>query len=250
MDEVITRIEDHVGIITMNRPDRLNAMNIPLMARLREAVADAYYNDEIRCVVLTGAGRGFCAGGDMKGDQPSSASLPIDQRIYHGRRTIDTGRMLHDMGKPTIAMINGPVAGAGIGLAGACDLRFASTTATFTPAFDQRGYSGDYGSTYFWTKIVGAGAVRKMFILGRQLDAETAYRQGIYSELFAPEDLERETMAIAKTLAANHVSAWRLMKSSLNTAEDSVMETALDMEVNNMVLSMQLIREKRAAQSS
>lgn len=243
-DEILYEVDaDGIATITMNRPERLNAMNRPFMDQLRDIVNVAAYDLDVRCVILTGAGRAFCAGGDMKERRAPVDRLALDVRIANGRRTIDTSRILHDMSKPTIAMINGPVAGAGIGLAAACDLRFAATTATFTPAFVERGYSGDYGSTYLWTKIIGSGKTREMFMMGGQFDAHEAYDRGLYTRLFPDAELKQKTWEHARKMVANHASCWRLMKSSLNVAEDSTIETAFDMEVNNMAMSMQMVRD-------
>jgi len=250
-DEILYDVDgDGVCTITMNRPDRLNAMNRPFMDQLRDRVNEAAFDDDVRVVVLTGAGRGFCAGGDMKGDQPNSADLILDWRIGSGRRTIDTSRILHDMGKPTIAMINGPVAGAGIGLAAACDIRFASDVATFTTAFNKRGYSGDYGACYLWTKIIGSGKTRELFMLGETQNAQQALDLGLFTRVYPLAELKDRVYDLARTMAANHKSCWRLMKSSLNAAEDSSLETAFDIEVNNMVMSMQLVKEANAKLAS
>ncbi|MET0146450.1 MAG: enoyl-CoA hydratase-related protein [Ilumatobacteraceae bacterium] len=248
MAAVLYEVDDlGVALITLNRPDTLNAMNAELMEELHAAVAAAALAHDVRVVVLSGAGRGFCSGGDL-GAAASRVAEPelarLDARIARGRRFVDTSRMLHDMGKPTIAMVNGPVAGAGVGLIGACDLRFAGRTAVFLTAFDQRGFAGDYGATYFWTRNIGSARTRELFLLGERLDAEQAFAYGLYTRLFADADLRAETFAVAHRLAANYPSCWRLMKSSLNTAEDAAMEAALDVEVNNMSLSMQMVFEE------
>ena len=250
-DEILYEVDgDGIATITMNRPERLNAMNRPFVDQLHDRVEEAAFDTDVRVVVLTGAGRGFCSGGDMKGDQPTSQDLPLAARISRGRRTIDTSRILHDMGKPVIGMINGPVAGAGIGLAGACDLRFASESATFTTAFNKRGYSGDYGACYLWTKILGSGKTRELFMLGETVNAQQGLALGLFNRVFPVAELKTRTYEVARNMAANYDSCWRLMKSSLNAAEDQVLETAFDVEVNNMVLSMQIVRDIVAAKAA
>src|SRR3546814_5214654 len=114
---------------------------------------------------------------------------------------METSRLLHEMPKPTIAMVNGPVAGAGIGIAGACDLRFAARSATFLTAFDRIGASGDFGSTWFWTRIVGTGVARELFFLGEKLSAEEAFAKGLYPRLFDEGVLADETLKAARRLA-------------------------------------------------
>jgi 2-(1,2-epoxy-1,2-dihydrophenyl)acetyl-CoA isomerase len=134
-------------------------------------------------------------------------------------------------------MVNGPVAGAGIGIAGACDLRFASESATFLSAFDRIGASGDFGSTWFWTKILGSGAARELFLLGESLTAAEALRKGIYTRVFPDAELREATLSVARKLAAGPRMSWRYMKANLNLAEDATFETALDHEALNMGLS-------------
>jgi 2-(1,2-epoxy-1,2-dihydrophenyl)acetyl-CoA isomerase len=145
--------------------------------------------------------------------------------------------LLHEMGKPTIAMVNGPVAGAGIGLAGACDLRFAGESASFVAAFDRIGGSGDFGSTWFWTKILGSGAARELLMLGEKLTAAQALAKGIYTRVFPDADLLKATLAQARKFADGPRMGWRYMKANLNLAEDAAFEAALDQEALNMGLS-------------
>ena len=180
-DEKTVLVEDTDGvrIITLNRPDRLNALNDSIMAPLADATREAAQDPAVGCVVITGAGRGFCSGGDLKGDRaPADVTPelggPVEQGHARLRSHMETPRLLHEMGKPTIAMINGPVAGAGIGIAGACDLRFAAQSATFLSAFDRIGGGGDFGSTWFWTKILGTAKARELMFMGEKFDADAA----------------------------------------------------------------------------
>lgn len=241
--EVVVENDRGVRTITLNRPARLNALADNIMRLLAESVADAARDTSVGCVVVTGAGRGFCAGGDLKGG--GYQALPVNAEV--GGRTeqaftrlrgfMETARLLHEMPKPTIAMLNGPVAGAGIGIAGACDLRFAGASASFLSAFDRIGGSGDFGSTWFWTKILGSGGARELFFLGEKLDAPTALAKGIYTRLFADADLRTETMKAAHRLADGPRMGYRYMKVNLNFAEDAHFEAALDHEALNMGLS-------------
>jgi len=243
-DEVLVANEGGVGVITLNRPDSLNALNGAIMAALVDAVADAARDASVGCVVVTGAGRGFCSGGDLKGGGSTEPANPgIGGRVEQGftrlRGQMETARLLHEMGKPTIAMINGPVAGGGIGIAGACDLRFAGRSATFLCAFDRIGGGGDFGSTWFWTKIVGTGVARELFLLGEKLTAEAAYAKGLYTRLVDDAMLRDETMKAAHRLADGPRMGFRYMKQNLNNAEDWAFEAALDAEALNMGLSTQ-----------
>jgi len=240
--EILIENEGGVRSIILNRPERLNALTDSIMAPLVDATADAARDPSVGCVVVTGAGRGFCSGGDIKNDRPP---IVVDEgrggRAEQGqtrlRAFMEAARLLHEMPKPTIAMVNGPVAGAGIGIAGACDLRFAADSATFLSAFDRIGASGDFGSTWFWTKILGTGKARELFVLGEKLDAQECLKQGIYTRVFSDAALREETLKVAKRLADGPRMAWRYMKANLNLAEDGQFEAALDQEALYMGLS-------------
>tara|TARA_R110000765_G_scaffold156821_4_gene259830 strand:+ start:2413 stop:3201 length:789 start_codon:yes stop_codon:yes gene_type:complete len=241
---VLVEDTDGVRIITLNRPARLNALNDSIMAPLAVAVADAAKDETVGCVVVTGAGRGFCSGGDLKGNRvPAEVTPevggPTEQGHVRLRSYMETARLLHEMGKPTIAMVNGPVAGAGIGIAGACDLRLAGESATFLSAFDRIGGSGDFGSTWFWTQILGTAKARELFFMGEKLDAKAALKFGLYTRLFSDETLRDETLKVAKRLAVGPRMGWRYMKANLNNAEDGVFEQHLDQESLYMGLSTQ-----------
>jgi 2-(1,2-epoxy-1,2-dihydrophenyl)acetyl-CoA isomerase len=244
-DTVQTENQDGVRIITLNRPDVLNALDGEIMGALVDATADAARDPSVGCVVLTGAGRGFCSGGDLKGDRggPIVASNDLgarnEQSFARLRGFMETSRLLHEMPKPTIAMINGPVAGAGIGIAGACDLRFAGNSASFLTAFDRIGAGGDFGSTWFWSRIVGTGVARELFLLGEKLDAEQAFAKGLYTRLFDDADLREATLSAAHRLADGPRMGYRYMKNNLNNAEDWAFEAQFDAEALNMGLSTQ-----------
>jgi 2-(1,2-epoxy-1,2-dihydrophenyl)acetyl-CoA isomerase len=244
-EEVLIENLGGVRIITLNRPDRLNALTNSIMAPLADACADAARDGSVGCVVVTGAGRGFCTGGDIKAGAEERPNTPANPQV--GGRTeqsvtrllgfTETARLLHEMAKPTIAMVNGPAAGAGIGVAGACDLRFAGRSATFLTAYDRIGGGGDFGATWFWTKIVGTGVARELFLLGEKLTAEEAFAKGIYTRLFDDEKLREETLLAAHRLADGPRMGYRYMKQNLNNAEDFAFEAALDTEALNMSLS-------------
>jgi 2-(1,2-epoxy-1,2-dihydrophenyl)acetyl-CoA isomerase len=239
---VLIENQSGVRIITMNRPDRLNALNGEIMAALVDATADAARDTSVGCVVITGAGRGFCSGGDLKGDRDpmvssNEAGSRTEQSFTRLRGFMETSRLLHEMPKPTIAMINGPCAGAGIGIAGACDLRFAGGSATFLSAFDKIGAGGDFGSSWFWTKIVGTGVARELFMLSEKLSADQAFAKGLYTKLFDDAVLRDETLKLAHKIAAGPRTGYRYMKANLNNAEDWAFEAQFDQEALNMGLS-------------
>lgn len=244
--EVLLEYRDGVAIVTLNRPDSLNALKNSIMTELRETLEDVAADPLVGCVVITGAGRAFCAGGDLKegaSERARSVSREaggrIEQNVERLRLHMESARLLHEMPKPTIAMLNGPVAGGGIGLAGACDLRFAGKAATFFPAFDRIGASGDFGSTWFWTKILGTAVARELFFLSENLSAEEAHAKGIYTRLCDDDDLLGEVLQVAAKLADGPRMGYRYMKRNLNFAEDASFESALDHEALAMILSTQ-----------
>ena len=160
-DTVLVERDGGVAVVTLNRPERLNAIDSELMQHLPGVLRQLADDHSVGCVVLTGAGRGFCAGGDLKSRQAeldAQALLSEEERLLlqmphvldaQLKTRVEASRLLHDMPKPTIAMVNGPCAGAGMSLAGACDLRFAGESALFTSAFTRAGLPGDFGGTWF-----------------------------------------------------------------------------------------------------
>src|SRR3984957_9693856 len=145
-DTVLLEASDGVALVTLNRPDRLNALNGEIMEAFLATIQDVANDAAVGVVVVTGAGRGFCSGGDTKdGGQRRVEGAPPPVELVRGaglRRNAEASRLLREMPKPTIAMVNGPVAGAGIGIAGSCDLRFAAASATFLSAYERLGGAG------------------------------------------------------------------------------------------------------------
>jgi len=252
--ELLTQLEQGVMTLTLNRPDRLNALNPSLMRALNEAVARAASDPAVACVVLTGAGRAFCAGGDMKASAASRAApapetskppTSFEARRDWLRRSMEAARLLHDMPKPTIAMINGACAGAGLSLAGACDLRYAGESAVLTTAFARAGLSGDYGGSWFWTRIAGTAKARELFFLAEKIDAQTALAAGLVTAVHPDAELADRTLAIARELAARPGAAFNYMKRNLNAAETQSIEAVLDLEAVSMLLSRQALSTSR-----
>jgi len=254
-DTVLLDIADGVAVVTLNRPDRLNALNGEIMDTLIGVVSAVVENPDVGVIVLTGAGRGFCAGGDTKdGGQRRADGIAPPPELTRGlslRRNAETSRLLREAPKVTIAMVNGPVAGAGIGLAGACDLRFAAESATFLSAYDKIGGAGDYGATYVWPKILGAAKARELFLLGEKFDAQAAKAFGLYHRVYPDAELRERILEAAKKLAAGPRSGWGYMKQNLNAAEDESFARHLDRESANMGLATQAyfsaLKAQRAA---
>ncbi|MGN6750522.1 MAG: enoyl-CoA hydratase-related protein, partial [Xanthobacteraceae bacterium] len=154
---MIETIADGVATLTLNRPDRLNALSAPIMEGLLEALPRLASDAAIGAIVLTGAGRAFCAGGDVKRMASETVPRSSEEDVARLRSRMEISRLLHEIPKPTIAMVNGAAAGAGLAMALACDLRFAGESARFVTAFAKVGFSGDFGGSYFLSKLVGTG---------------------------------------------------------------------------------------------
>src|SRR5919112_3449991 len=188
--------------ITLNRPDKLNAFVGHMRRDLAEALEQAGSDRSVRVVVITGAGRAFCAGGDVA----FMAELMQRRDAEEFSRILGAGRRvilaIRQMAKPVIGSLNGPASGAGCNLAFACDLRIASTAATFSQSFAKVGLHPDWGGTYFLPRLVTPNKACEMFFLGESIDANEAARLGIVNQVVAPEELESATMQLAQRLRA------------------------------------------------
>jgi 2-(1,2-epoxy-1,2-dihydrophenyl)acetyl-CoA isomerase len=222
-------------ILTLNRPDRLNALTPELHHRLHEAVEEAADDKSVGAVVLTGAGRAFCSGGDMAARKNADAARPsLEDRADELRYHAETARLLHVMPKPTLAMINGVAAGAGLALALACDLRIAARSAVLTTSYIKVAMSGDLGVSYFLTQLVGAAKARELMFLGDKIDAEEALRTGLINRIEETDSLAAAALALARRLAEAPAIAIRYMKRNLVCAETATLQHVLDAEAYAM----------------
>ena len=263
-DDVLIEKHDGIAKITLNRPESLNAMGGALMPMLASFLSDVSSDRSVRCVVLTGAGRAFCAGGDVKGmaagrdilttNGSAAAETSAAAALAAGVQTLRasqraTSLVLHTMPKPTIAMVNGHAVGAGLSLALACDLRVASENAKLGTIFRNVGFSGDFGGSYFLQKLVGSGKARELYFTGEVLSAADAMAIGMVNRVVPHERLEEETMALAAQLASGPTLAYARMKENLNRGEDCDLPTLLDQEALNMSLSGQSNDHREAAKA-
>ncbi|RCW74000.1 enoyl-CoA hydratase [Pseudorhodoferax soli] len=238
--DLLATLESGVLTLTLNRPDARNAMSRAMNTALQEQLALAEFNNAVRCIVLTGAGKGFCAGGDVKGMAASGdgtvGAQTIDQAIHRQRvNQRATAGKLFKMPKPTLAALPGAAAGAGLALALACDLRIMSSTAVMTTAFAKVGFSGDYGGSYFLTQLVGTAKAREMYFLSDRVGADEALRLGLANWVCAPEELAERTRALALRLAAGPTVAYRYMKENLNRALAGEVDDCMDLEATHHV---------------
>jgi 2-(1,2-epoxy-1,2-dihydrophenyl)acetyl-CoA isomerase len=261
-DSILSRIENGIQIITLNRPEVMNAIDSEVGGRLDEILQVAALDPDARVVVITGAGRGFCAGGNMKNLGTPDESDPLAAKwgkdpIWNGmemrsgrlRRSAQTPYLLHTMGKPTIAMIHGPVVGAGMSLALACDFRLASPDATFNSGYLNRGLSGDFGANYFITSVLGPAKAREFLFFPRAVAADEAQRMGLITRMVPEGKLEEETMAMARKLADGPPIAMGHLKENINSAANDVPQVAFDIEARNFVRCLQTEDCKEAVAS-
>ncbi len=227
-------LEVHHGAVTtltLNRPDRLNALNNHLSNSLNEALTRIADDSSTHVVILTGAGRAFCAGGDLsaigKGRERNDASelAPI---LRSGMQAV---LKMRTMPQPVIAAVNGPAAGAGMNLALAADIRIASEDAVFGQNFAKVGLFPDYGGTYFLPQLVGPSIAAEMFYLGDMIDANTAHRLGIVNHIVPGDNLEAEVRALADKIAAGPQVAIRAVKRTLFARDHQALVEALEREV-------------------
>lgn len=237
------RIDDADGVrtLTLDRPDRLNSLSEALVADLHRALIDCSRDPGIKAVVITGTGRGFCAGADLSGwdgvPDPIADRWSEDPIWWEpeqlAARLIEDAQLpilLHRMPKPTIASIRGPAAGGGLLLAAACDLRIASETAIFKTAFASAGRCGDPGGSYLITKLVGPARAREMFLLDEKVGAQRALEIGLVSKVVPDGDLEIETRALAARFARGPGLAYAGIKRNLNAAETGTLEETIALE--------------------
>jgi 2-(1,2-epoxy-1,2-dihydrophenyl)acetyl-CoA isomerase len=253
---VVVEVADHVATITLNRPERRNALDGDTILALHDAVTAAADDDEVRVVVLTGAAApgalgGFCAGGDVRapGSREGLAlGVPRDALDGDLRRHDDHPAMrLHLMPKPTIAMIGGPAVGAGLSLAAACDLRFASDDAVLAANFSAVGLSGDFGGTFLWTRIVGTATVRRLYLLNEKIGAAEALTLGMVHAVLPAAELRSHVYAAAREVARTPPQVLARMKDNFNQAEDDPdrRRFLLANEASNQIETVRALRQRQ-----
>jgi 2-(1,2-epoxy-1,2-dihydrophenyl)acetyl-CoA isomerase len=234
-DQIKVTEDDGIVTITLNRPERLNAFVGHMRRDLAETLEEAGSDPHVRVVIVTGAGRAFCAGGDVhfmaelveRSDTEEFARL-----LGAARRVI---LAIRQMTKPVIASINGPASGAGFNLALACDLRIASRDATFSQSFVKIGFHPDWGGTYFLPRMVTANVACEMFFLGDAITADEAYRLGMLNRVVESDQLEAETRKLAERLRDGAAVSIAAAKHAVYAAEHDSLERMLQYEVEAQI---------------
>jgi 2-(1,2-epoxy-1,2-dihydrophenyl)acetyl-CoA isomerase len=264
MNDILLRHHDSgILTLTLNRPDKLNALTWELMRLLKESLEEASMDPGVRVVVLTGAGAGFCSGGDIRGAEQLDSADPISNRwsadpawrAYETRvsqviRLSAAPILLHKMPKPTIAMVRGAAAGAGLCLAAACDFRIAGEGAFFTTAYIKAARPGDWGVSYLLPQLVGAAKARELLLLGDRIDAQEALRIGLVSRVVADAELSTATQELAARLARGPTAAYRYIKRNLALAPTMTLEQVIELEAHHMIRCSQSEDAKELARAA
>ena len=232
MPDLLENIESGVATLTLNRPEALNALSMDIRNGMIAALNRYAEDDAVRCIVITGAGRAFCSGGDVKGmGERAARGLESRARGIQFSNSIPMAMRKHP--KVIVAMVNGVAAGAGLSMAMACDMRIAAKSARFTIAFLKLGLSGDWGGSWTLTGLVGTAKARELFFLPDLIGAEEAMRVGLVNRVVDDAELTSATMDIAQRIAAMPQIAVAATKRNLFESETGSFDTVLDMEAYN-----------------
>ena len=254
-DDLLADLTAGVLTLTMNRPEARNAMSDAMTGALAQQLADAKLNSAVKVIVLTGAGKGFCAGGDVKGMAASGDGTVGDNTIdgaIHRQRLNQRGTAgaLYSMPKPTIAALPGAAAGAGLSLALACDMRIMASSAMMTTAFAKVGFSGDYGGTFFMSQLIGTAKARELYFLSDRVNAEQALDLGLTNWVCEADELAAKANEIALRLASGPTVAYRYMKENVARALSSGdVNDCLDLEATHHVHCGQTEDHKNATKA-
>ena len=255
-DHLIETFDNGVATLTMNRPEARNAMSGEMMTAMHEALPRLAADRNVRCVVLTGAGGAFCAGGDVKGFASEAgggsggakpSGFDLEGRAHGLRSGMELSRILHEMPKPTLAAIPGPAAGAGFSLALACDLRIALDTAKLTTAFSKVGLSGDYGGSFFLPYLVGQAKARELYFTAAVVSGAEALEIGLVNRVASADDFETAVAEFARELASLPTVAVGYMKKNLNAAYGGSLSDTFDREALHMIRCFMTDDHKGAA---
>jgi enoyl-CoA hydratase/carnithine racemase len=230
-NDLLVELSERVLTLTLNRPNKLNALSEEMITSAIDQLRRAVSDPAVGAVIVTGAGRGFCAGGDVSAMGGSGAGdLGFEQRVDRQNAIHEFSELLWEMPKVTIAAVNGAAAGAGLGLALSCDLCFASERARFGTAFAKVGLGGDFGATWQLTRKVGASKAKELFFLSEMLDAQQASALGLVNRVLPEADFATEVSAIARRIAHGPLVSYRYMKQNVNHALSSDFASSLQRE--------------------
>ncbi|HCY05196.1 MAG TPA: enoyl-CoA hydratase [Gammaproteobacteria bacterium] len=240
-DELLCNVDERVATITLNRPEKRNALSDHLTPALRQMLFDLETRNDVGCIVITGAGTAFCAGGDVGGmgnsktaaDTPRPTTEERVRALIHKQETLTL--RLADHAKPTIAALPGVAAGAGLSIALACDIRIAAASAFITTAFRNIGFSGDYGGSWLLTQLIGPSRAKDLYYTARRVQADEALQLGLFNHVVADDELPSATLALARQIASGPPIALGYMKENINRAVTSDLRSCLAMEADRLM---------------
>ena len=254
-EELLCTLSGRVATVTLNRPEKRNALSNNLTPALREILLVLESDSRVGCIVITGAGKAFCAGGDISGMGGARADSDTPRpSLEEGIRTLQHKQenltlRLHELVKPTIAALPGPAAGAGLSIALACYIRIMADSAFITTAFANIGLSGDYGSSWFLTRLVGPAVAKELFFSSRRVSAQECRTLGIANRVVPLAELQTETQSLAEQIGNGPATAIGYMKENLNRAIVEDLKTCLAMEADRMVRSTQTADHREAVRA-
>lgn len=233
----IVAVKDKVGYITLNRPEKMNALGVEMREILLTTLRQWSNDPEIGCIVLTGEGRAFCAGGDVS--EKSLDNMILEEKVDYQRAAHEICWALHSMPKITIAAVNGIVMGAGLGVAMACDMRIASDKSKFGTAYSKVGLSGNYGTAWGLTHLVGAAKAKELLILADTIDAHEAHRINLVNRVVEHDVLINTVTEMATGIANGPLLSYRWIKENVNLAVSSDYRSMLDREAVTQTICTQ-----------
>jgi 2-(1,2-epoxy-1,2-dihydrophenyl)acetyl-CoA isomerase len=248
-ETVLQNLESGLLTITMNRPERRNALNPDMTLGLVAAARRAAEDHEVRAVLLKGAGGTFCVGGDVKSMAEGRAPLSFESKMVNLRRGMEVSRILHEMSKPVVAQLDGAAAGAGLSIALACDLRVAAASVKITTAFAKVGLSGDYGGTYFLTQMLGSAKARELYLMSPVLTAQEALALGIVTRVVGDAEVDAAARELAMSLAQGPSITLGYIKRNINNAERLPLENCFDAEAFHHSRASETADHKEAAKA-
>jgi len=230
MPSILVAADGGVLTVTLNRPDKLNAFNPEMHKLLRQALEQALDDANVRALLLTGAGRGFCAGQDLSERNASADAAPIDLSVSLGSNYNPLVRRMRALPKPIVCAVNGVAAGAGANIALACDIVLAARSASFVQSFSKLGLVPDSGGTYFLPRLVGSARAMGLAMLSERLSAEDAERWGLIWKAVDDDRLLDEATALARRLASGPTRGYGLLKKAMHASAGNSLDAQLDLE--------------------
>ena len=251
-NELLCEISDRICHVTLNRPDKKNALSRSLTPAIRKILADMEKNKAVKCIIISGAGEAFCAGGDIGGmnENAKKGELDIDYLTNDLiQKQEELTLRLYELPIPTIAVIPGPAAGAGLCLALACDFRFMASSTFLTTAYRNIALSGDYGGTWLLPRLVGMSKAKDLFFTGRRVSAEESYELGLVDRVYKKDILMSKAKEFAETLAAGPRLALGRMKKNINNSQNLNLKDSMRVEAINLIKCMDETDHKEAVKA-